>query len=251
MTVLNHWLQAEKRRLLKSIIESGISDEFEVQQFAEFGRFSAGLIHDIATPLTAAILALEQIRDERPNSMIKLAQNDLRQLEQYVVAARTQLKKHSLKTSFSVNDLIYQVVLLLKPRARSENIRLVTEITGSYCLYGDAVRLSQTLANLINNAIEAYSDIPSRRLVKVTLAGNESWIKIAVVDYGKGIKKADHTRIFDPFYSTKQEISRGIGIGLAVVKLTVEKEFNGRVEINSKIGTGTTFTLTIPRSKKT
>lgn len=244
------WLHQQKRRLAIHLYSDQIDQVYEFQRFAEFGRLSAGLIHEISTPLTSAVLTLDQIRSEPSSLMIRRARQDLHQLERYVIAARKQLKNQSNKTTFSLTVVIHQVAMLLTPRARESNVKLIINTIGSIRLYGDQVKLHQALSNLINNAIESYDDHMERRFVKINVSQKGSKVIITVADHGKGIKREDLQRIFEPFYSTKHEIGRGIGIGLATVKQNIEEEFSGRITVFSKYQEGTCFLVTIPIENK-
>ncbi len=251
MVSINDWLIRQKRRFVLQLYDEEIQQVNEFQRFAEFGRLSAGLIHDISTPLCAAVLTLDELRTESPNVKIRRARQDLHQLERYIVAARKQLKNESSKTTFSLTIVIHQVAMLLTPRAKVHNIKLIVNTIASIRLYGDQVKLHQALSNLINNAIESYDDSSEyNRVVKISVSKTSSRVIIKVTDYGKGIKQKDLQKIFEPFYSTKQEIGRGIGIGLATVKQNIEQEFDGKITVNSKYQKGTCFSISIPVKTK-
>lgn len=219
-------------------------NEAELRRLAEFGRVSATLIHEISTPLTAASLTLEQLRQERSVSLVKRAQRDLKQLESYIKAARQQLKGESRPSSFSLTVAIHQVVMILDARARAADIKLLVNTIGSVRLYGDQVKFHQIMANLINNAIDSYapgSDWP--KFVRVSVARQKNSITITVSDNGQGISRTNLSRIFEPFFSTKPSAGQGLGIGLATVKRYVEQDFNGSLKVKSRLSFGSSFII--------
>lgn len=225
-----------------------VSDnEIELRRLAEFGRVSATLIHELSTPLTAASITLEQLRQERSVSLVRRAQRDLKQLERYLNAARQQLKGQSEPTSFSLTVAIHQVVMILSARARSLDVKLLINTVGSVRLYGDKVKFQQIIANLINNAIDSYEGGSNRpRLVKVQVEAHKTFAVVSVSDYGKGISRMELGRVFNPFYSTKAGAVKSLGIGLATVKRYIEQDFNGSIKVKSRTNYGSSFDLRLP-----
>ena len=234
------------------LVRASLQQEMELQRMAEFGRLGASLIHEMSTPLTAAALTLDQIRSEQPNVLLKKARQDIRQLERYVSAAKNQLKGESHETSFSLTVAIHQVVMLLSARAKSSNTKILVNTIGSIRLYGDVVKFHQIMANLINNAIEAYDEQTDfGRIVTISVSRpHQNSVSIVVSDNAKGIAPKDKARIFDPFFTTKQGKGRGLGIGLATVKKYVEVDFRGSIRVKSKLSAGTSFSVNIPLSKQ-
>ncbi len=217
----------------------------ELQRFAEVGRVSASLIHDISSPLTAAILHLEQ-EERRGLSSIRHARRSIRVLERYVEAARQQLRQESCTASFCVRHEINQVKRILQPLAKRQHIRLrFSRVQASHKLVGDPVKFQQILANLITNAIDAYREqpgLPGKPLVRVTITTDQQWLVIQVQDWGKGITAEQLPRLFEPFYTTKQSATdSGVGIGLATVKRNVEDAFGGHINVVSSFDKGSKF----------
>lgn len=218
----------------------------ELERFAELGRLSASLLHEISNPLTAALLYLEQYdeHNDPQATHIRQVRRNILLLQRYVEAARQQVRQESAVSSFYVRRHIDQVKQVLLPLARRRGIRLQIGPAANYKLYGDPVKFQQIMANLIANAIDAYAGDghpASKKEVIVKLSSRRQWLYIKVQDRGSGIK-ADHLpRIFDPFYSTKHCRDQGLGIGLAVVKQHVEHGFYGAVSATSSPHQGTEF----------
>jgi signal transduction histidine kinase len=225
----------------------------ELQRLAEFGRFSANLLHEIGNPVTAASLNLEQVRHHPQSELVLQARKSLQHLERYLTTARKQLKGQGELAVFSIHHELNQLVDILLPNARNNNVTIELREAGSYQLYGDAVKFNQLLSNLILNAIEAYnpqSSTGSRDLIIVIAVTRQSQkIIITIRDHGAGIASRALPYIFEPFYSTKPDSSRSMGIGLAMVKQFVEQDFHGTITVTSSPKAGTVFTVSLPNKR--
>jgi signal transduction histidine kinase len=234
----------------RSLEESQLLRSMELQRFAEFGRLSASLLHEVASPLTAASLNLEQLAGRKSASVMQ-AQKNLQHIERYVTAARKQLQNQTSQTRFSIKAEMIQITNILQPLARNNQVELIIQQTGSYWLFGDPVKFNQLLANLIVNAIDAYKDsakpLKTKQII-VNVTASPQAVNITVRDWGAGITKDQLSHIFRPFYTTKGDTSRGMGIGLAIVKQYVETEFDGTISVTSDATVGTIFAITLKRS---
>jgi signal transduction histidine kinase len=224
----------------------------ELVRLLELGRVSASLIHEMTTPLTAATLVLDSMDEQQHGSQdFKRVRRNLRMLERYVVAARQQLNGNTQPVSFSLTVAIHQVAMILSARAKAANVKLLINTLGSVRIYGDRIKFQQIIANLLNNAIDAYDDesLP-KRMVRLKVEQTvEKKIIISVTDYGCGISSKQLPQIFKPFYSTKSIDKRGIGIGLDITKSYIEQDFNGSIKVTSGQISGTTFKIIIPFRK--
>ncbi len=103
-------------------------------------------------------------------------------------------------------------------------------------------QIEQVLMNLLVNAAHA---IPEKGTIRIAAARvDESSIAISVSDDGTGIRPSDLNHVFDPFFTTK-EVGKGTGLGLHIAHSIVERH-GGRIEVESQVGVGTTFTMTLP-----
>lgn len=231
-------------------IRFGLSDESdpeqlsELERFAEIGRLSAGLLHEIANPLTAAILWLEQSNQKSPP--IRQACHSIRLLQRYVEAARQQLRHESQCRNFSVQPELEQVRQLLTPLARRRGVQLRFASGHGYRLYGDPVKFQHIIANLLRNAIDSYEDCPPGRRyrpVRLGLRSRHGELLISVTDQGCGIARDQLPQLFRPFYTTKKHTGRGLGIGLFGVKRSLETDFHGTIQVKSTERRGTRFII--------
>lgn len=240
------YLELKIRQRTQELEEAQLMRLLELQRFAEFGRISARLLHEVANPLTAASLNLNRL-DHRQSVALSQARQSLRQLERYVLAARKQLSNQSEPVIFSPQAEIRQLLTVLRPLARAERVQLELESSQSIKTLGDPVKFSQIVSNLVANAIDAYAQtsLPNRR-VRIRLRTTAKWIELIVQDWGKGIEPNDLPQLFEPFYTTKLSDQRGLGIGLAIVKQAVETDFQGRIAVSSTKNNGTVFKVKLP-----
>jgi signal transduction histidine kinase len=124
-----------------------------------------------------------------------------------------------------------------------------------YPLYGDDRQLSEVMFNLLKNAGEAMIE-PKQVAIKgenITLDNENSYslkegdyLKISVIDNGRGIPPDHLQKIFDPYFSTKDKVTqKGMGLGLAICYSVIKKQ-NGHIAVQSQVGTGTTVELYLP-----
>ena len=150
------------------------------------------------------------------------------------------------KTLTSPEAIIYPVVEMTTPFSHLKNLCLEVEVQpGLPQLMADARRLEQVLTNIVSNAVK-YT--PSGAAIRAIISQENSSIKFAVSDNGRGIPQEDLERVFEPFYRvSRQGTDRtpGTGLGLALAKSLVELH-GGRIWAESELQKGSTFYFTIP-----
>jgi signal transduction histidine kinase len=220
----------------------------QVYRFAEFGRLSSGFFHDLVNPITIVCLNLERINGSRikeigeAKNYLSKAVDATRRLESFIMTARKQIRKEEEKKIFSVYDEVQQIIEMLSYKARKANVEVKLKMSEALELFGDSVRFSQAITNLVANAIDAYANISSQtKKVEIKVFYKNNSIFLEIKDFGEGIKKDNLKLIFEPFFSTKQE--QGIGIGLSLTKDIIEKDFGGSIEVFSEEGEGAKFVL--------
>jgi two-component system sensor histidine kinase AtoS len=144
--------------------------------------------------------------------------------------------------SVQVNELIREMLLLIRKRADTQSISIDLRLDPSLpSIEADGEQLKQVLLNLMINACQA---IPGRGTIIVsTMMELSDQLAIHVIDNGVGIAPEDIEKVFDPFFSTKPA---GTGLGLAVVQRIINGH-NGRIEITSEQGKGTDVKLSLPK----
>lgn len=222
----------------------------ELERFAAIGRVSAGLLHEINNPLTAAVLWLDQCGSHH-SPHVRHARNSIDLLQKYVEAARQQVRKESHHENFKVQEELEQVRHILLPLARRRGISLHFGPSGGFMLHGDPVKFQQIIANLVRNAIDSYDNCPASgyKPVGVDLYSRRRYLIIEVSDHGCGIGPEQLKQLFEPFYTTKNGTGRGLGLGLSSVKLCIETDFKGSIAVRSSKRRGTRFIVSIKLAK--
>lgn len=143
-------------------------------------------------------------------------------------------------TSFNLNDGLKSTLMLAKHLTKSVTInRQFGEIPPVICAPS---QINQVFLNLITNAAQAMEGSPGK--LTLTTRADGDGVAVAVADNGKGIPPEIIPKIFDPFFSTK-EAGKGTGLGLSISYKIVEQH-GGRITVDSKQGSGTTFTVWLP-----
>jgi signal transduction histidine kinase len=234
----------------KELERAQLERVMELQRLAEFGRLSAGLLHDVASPLTVASLNLKELGGKSEDMLVRQAVQSLHYIERFLDSARKQLKAQGSDGNFLVSAEIKQVITILKHRAREANVTLDLKPGARIKMFADPVKFSQVTANLIMNAIEAYDhdSQSSNRHVTIEASQDDKWVMVTVTDHGRGLTKDQMGHIFDTFYSTQNTDGSNMGIGLATVKRLVENDFKGRVKVTSSPKNGTYFKVYLKNS---
>lgn len=127
-----------------------------------------------------------------------------------------------------------------------KNVAIINRCDSATCVVADRLHLSQMVANLIENAVKYSGDSVE---ITVDCGSDDEGVYITVSDTGNGIGESDMKRIFDKFYrsaAAMQSNVPGVGLGLAYVRLLAESH-GGTVEVSSREGKGSTFTITLPQ----
>jgi signal transduction histidine kinase len=239
----------ESHRKLREQTEVLFKTEEQLRRadrLSALGELSAGMAHEIRNPLGsikgAAEILKEGYRPDDPRS--EFAQILVREtdrlngiVEEFLGFVRP--KPPELREA-DVNDVVESVLALTAQPARKAGVavaKLLDQTIGRHNL--DAALLQQAFLNIVLNAIQA---MPAGGTLTVSSRLRDGSIEIAFSDTGVGISPEDRKRLFDPFFTTKQD---GTGLGLAITFRIIQNH-RGAIEVMSKQGEGTTFTVRIP-----
>jgi len=227
--------------------------------------FVANVSHELKTPIGALQLLAEALLDATdPDSVTTDPAEDVAAARRFAERIQTE----STRLGRLVNELleltrlqgaeplpapepvaidwvVAEVIDRTRTAASARSIEV--DVTGDRGLtvYGSDSQIATAVANLVENAI-AYSAEHTK--VDVVTRGDDEYVEIAVTDQGIGIGPSDLDRIFERFYRADQARSRatgGTGLGLAIVK-HIATNHGGRVEVSSRLGGGSTFTIRLP-----
>jgi two-component system NtrC family sensor kinase len=223
------------------------------EKLTSIGLMAAGVAHEVNTPLAVISSYSQMLRKEmspedwRHKLLEKITKQTFRASEivnNLLNFSRTNATEF---TEVDVHRVIKDTLALVEHQLRTAGIRVEQELRAEYPLtVGNAGRLQQVFLNLLVNARDAMPEGGELRLVTDTL---HSKIEILVQDTGTGISAENIKKIYDPFFTTKAP-GKGTGLGLSV-SYGIVQEHGGSISVESKPGTGTTFTLELPLVRKT
>jgi len=219
------------------------------------GEMAASIAHEINQPLTAIAsngnAALRWLRGARPNldearaALKKIVADSLRTGE-VITGIRSMFRKDSqIKTPLDVNELIREVLALLRGEIEHQQVLVRAELfDGLPQIPANQVQLRQVIVNLITNAVDAMSTVSDRsRVLSVKTGVHESKnFLIKVEDSGIGIDPQNIDRIFAPYFTTK---SNGMGMGLSICQSIIESH-GGRLSVSVGQPYGSIFQIFLP-----
>lgn len=242
--------------LARQLSASGLIDEQLLAQLAnnekmaELGRLSAGIVHELNTPLSVIASAVQLILREEgvPPSVREMLERidiEVHRLSQFTRGVLTFARSGEVsEAEADVNQVLQEVMTFLRHEARKRSIVVIEELDYDVLpVAADSNRLKQIFINLIMNAFQAM-DQGGVLHVRTSMPDDRT-VRIEIADTGEGIPPERLDRIFDPFFTTKKS-GEGTGLGLYVVGKLVER-MHGRIEVTSKVGEGATFTLILPQ----
>ena len=221
--------------------------------------FVANVSHELKTPIGAVSILAEAIEGaaDDPDAVRHFSQRLTAEstrlsalVTQIIDLSRLQADEPLLRAEpVSVADIVDEAVSRHRELATTREVSLVARCDDDLWVLGDQSQLTEAIANLVQNAI-VYSEPKARVAVSARRVHDVDTdvIEIAVADNGIGIGEADQERIFERFYRVDYSRSRengGTGLGLSLVKHTCQAH-GGSVDVWSKLGQGSTFTLRLP-----
>ena len=226
------------------------------QSFENMRQFMADASHELRTPLSVirgeADVSLSQDRSEGEyKESLAIIQDEARRLSRIVddmlALARADAGQHPLRASeFYLNDLVEEACRAMQVLAARKGVRLMIEPAEDLPFRGDEEMLRRLVLNLVDNAIK-YT--PEGGSISVKAEAARSTVKITVADTGVGIPAEAASHVFERFYRVDTARSRaegGSGLGLAIAKWVAEAH-DGSIELTTLPGSGSTFTVSLPR----
>ena len=237
-------IERNERILQQLLWESRIRSNDRLTILAEI---TAGIAHELNTPLGNVLGYAELLKKEET---VRERRSDLQRIIDSALIGREIVKKLmyfscEMPAQFQLadaNKALHDVLHLLEQRLEQQHVTLQWQLAeGLPPVRMDQVQFAQVISNLVLNAAAAMSKGGSIILSTQYSAGR---VLITIADTGQGISEADLKKVFQPFFTTKPT-GEGTGLGLSVVH-GIMKGHGGSVAASSKVGEGTTFTLSFP-----
>ena len=240
-------------------VTSGRTDErllarlAENEKMAELGRLSVGMVHELNSPLSVIASAVQLIlrEDDVPPAIHEMMEridaeiHRLSQLAKGVLSFARNGDEAEPDPETDVNQVLREVTTFLRYEARKRRITIIEELEHDLpCIASDRNRLKQVCINLMMNSFQAMDN--GGALLIRTYTKSDNSVRIDIADTGCGIPPERIEQIFDAFYTTKKA-GDGTGLGLFIVREMIQL-MHGRIEVASREGEGTTFTIMLPLS---
>jgi PAS domain S-box-containing protein len=215
----------------------------KTERMAALGEVAARVAHEIRNPLVSLggfARRLEKQLDGGLKEYADIIAKEVGRLENILNEILSFVKEtRIIKEPVAARKLMEEVVSLIRSEIDDRGIALVQDYRDPIELYVDPNRVKDALLNVVKNAMQALGE---KGTITLRIYRKDRTCVMEVADTGPGIANEDLSFIFDPFYTTKKE---GTGLGLTITHRIIE-EHDGRIEVESKAGEGSTFRVLIP-----
>jgi two-component system NtrC family sensor kinase len=218
------------------------------EKLAAMGRLTSQVAHELNNPIYGIMNTLELLKTEiSPESKRrKILEMSLSETQRLSEMLRNMLSfskpEEEIRRPVDVNELVESIVLLIDKQMREANVdiemRFAKEIPK---VMGSTNQLRQLLLNIIRNAREA---MPQGGILSLETTGEDKRVIIHIKDTGIGIPTGIRDKIFEAFFTTKEEV-KGVGLGLSVC-YGIIKDHGGEILVESEEGRGSTFSIILP-----
>lgn len=231
--------------------EMNIRERFKLENWESMLGLAAGIAHEIGNPLNSLAIHLKLLsrtseklphrERKQVETSLRVMEDETRRLDQIVRNFLKATRRKPLRFELGqVNELISKTLALMKPELRESKIRVEGDLDNKMPPFlFDPERMQQVFVNVIKNAIHA---MPKGGILEIQSESRGKLCLIRFRDSGVGIPEESIHKIFDAYYTTREE---GSGLGLMIVHQII-REHSGRMEVSSKPNFGTTFTVILP-----
>jgi len=219
-------------------------------RLAQMGEILNMVAHQWRQPLTNLLLINEilvyryregEINDEEIDEFQKESTFQIKQMSKTIDDFKDFFHPRKEKVKFSLNDVVENLLYIIKPIFRESNIHININKEENLYLYGYPNEMSQALLNLLYNSKDAFIERDIKeRYINIVLEKKQNQILLIVQDNAGGIPKDIIENIFKPYFSTKN--NQGTGLGLSISKIIIEKHMEGSLFVEN-IKEGTAFIM--------
>ncbi len=221
------------------------------------GRLAAAIAHEIRNPLNYINLTLDHLRSSfapadasKREIFVRLADQlkaEVARINRHITdflkySRPSKLELQGVDIRIEVEDALRMIEAQAEERGIETSVIQDEDVPQ---IIADRESLRSVLTNLVINAAEAIDGRGGSISIRLSYE-KQQFVKVEVTDTGKGIAAEDISKVFEPYFSTKDT---GTGLGLAIVKKAID-DHGGTISVASKQGSGTTFTITLPTKEK-
>ncbi len=254
-----HVIEVEKINKEKDTIQTKL---IQSAKLASLGTLASGVAHELNNPLTGILgFANIIIKKEKINSKVQSHLQTIIKSAERMKAIIDHLRIFSRDSYerdwklLSINEPISNSLILLKQQLTTANIEIKLDFKNdNLIIWGNNNQLESVIQNLLVNSKDAFNEQDKlkneniEKLITIETIKKNSKVIVIYRDNAGGIAEEALEHIFDPFFTTK-EVGEGTGLGMSVSHGII-KEHNGKIEINSQVEKGTTFTITFPEDAR-
>ena len=220
--------------------------------------FISNITHELKTPIATVGVAIEALKNfnaihdpRRTKEYLDISSSELQRLnllvDKVLKLSMFEKKEIDLKSeTVNLQELVNEVVSSMRLQIEKHHAKVDVKADGDLIIQGDRLHLLSVIYNLLDNAIKYSNGSP---VIEFDLKEKNNFVELTVKDNGIGIPQEYKDRIFEKFFRVPAgdtHNAKGYGLGLSYVAHVVEKH-NGTVSVESKAGTGTTFTINLPK----
>lgn len=247
--------EGTRRLVIESIRDlSGDIHLSHEQKLSELGMLAAGVAHEVHNPLSSIRIALHALRNDKAGRIDRDAYLELmdEEIEKCIDISRRLLKlsmpRRDVDGLVEMAELVPEVISLLQAEAEGRELAVETRLDGRLAIIGSDSEMRMLVLNLAQNAFHAMA--PGGHLV-IRGSREGGYVRLEFTDDGCGIDAGNLERIFHPFWSRRADRAdrSGTGLGLSICRAIVQSHA-GRIEVTSKVGTGTTFVVFLPSAEE-
>jgi signal transduction histidine kinase len=224
----------------------------QAAKLSSIGQLSAGVAHELNNPLSGVLIYTRLMKEKLAKNTIdkEQMQNNLTKIESaidYCTGIIRGLLDFARQTEpllrpVTVSRAIDKALSLVEHQPKMKLLEVVRDEPPDLPLVvADFNQLVQVFINLLVNSIQSMEN---KGKITIRTGAEEGWVKMSISDTGCGIPEENMDKIFTPFFTTKEDI-KGVGLGLAVSHGIIERH-GGRIETQSEVGKGSTFTILMP-----
>ena len=225
---------------------------FQSEKLAAMGRLTAQIAHELNNPIYGVMNCLDLLKSEIPETskkrkFLNMATSETKRISELLRGMLSFFRPdEDVKALVELNIVIEDVILFVGKQLQEFKIHVVLDLAPRLPkVFASSNQMKQVLLNLIMNAKTAMQ---RGGTLTISTRSDDGKVRFRVSDTGTGIPEAIRDRIFEAFFTTKSDV-KGVGLGLSVC-FGIVRQHDGEISVESEVGVGSTFTITLPEGTR-